>query len=104
MQKEKSEAENSLITKTNEEMQDLEHKYKIIKKKLKREKEVSDEQASQIKELLEKQQTFNTQINNEKIIEDLNQKILTFESQISRQEQTIKDQSHEISNLQADKE
>ena len=85
-------------------MQDLEHKYKIIKKKLKREKEVSDEQASQIKELLEKQQTFNTQINNEKIIEDLNQKILTFESQISRQEQTIKDQSHEISNLQADKE
>jgi hypothetical protein len=52
--KEKSESENTLISKTNEEIQELEHKYKLIKKKLKREKEVSDQAALDLKDLREK--------------------------------------------------
>lgn len=52
--KEKSESENTLISKTNEEIQELEHKYKLIKKKLKREKEVSDQATLDLKDLREK--------------------------------------------------
>ena len=39
---------------------------------------------------------------NDKVIDELNQKIVNFESQLFRQEETIKDQSIESQNLQND--
>ena len=42
-QKEKTDSENTLLKKTNQEYTELESRYKLIKKKLKREKELTND-------------------------------------------------------------
>ena len=80
----------------------MEHKYKLIKKKLKREKEVTEEQTKEIKELMGKQQAFETQVNNDKIIDELSAKIVGMESQVYRADKTISEQSQKIQKITHD--